>query len=154
MCFTVVSKYSRLNKKYAAIFWPKQGRKSKGHMCWPFIKIPTLLLCSNIFTIRCSLNTNFIIKLFDKFWQYASIWKKLFNIFHFHSSVQTCYVCSRVYFVHFIMASWKRSVKLSSFRLFLFLNIRLFRVMIILRCLKDQWIDSNSAFRWFCFPYN
>ena len=82
-------------------------------------------------------NTNFIIKLFDKFWQYASIWKKLFNIFHFHSSLQTCYVCSRVYFVHFIMATWKRCVKLLSFRLFLFLNIRLFRVMIILRCLKD-----------------
>ena len=31
------------------------------------------------------------------------------------------------------------------FRLFLFLNIRLFQVMIILRCLKKQWIESNSA---------
>ena len=26
------------------------------------------------------------------------------------------------------------------------LNIKSFRVMIILRCLKNQWIESNSAF--------
>ena len=32
----------------------------------------------------------------------------------------------------FIMATWKLCVKLLSFRLFLFLNTRLFRVMIIL----------------------
>ena len=111
-------------------------KKQRAHVLTIYKKY-RLFLCSNIFTIRFSPNTNFIIKLFDKFWQYASIWKKLFNIFHFHSSVQTCYVCSRVYFVHFIMATWKRCVKLLSFRLFLFLNIRLFRVMIILRCLKD-----------------
>ena len=117
-------------------FDQNKEEKAKG-TCVDHSKKYRLFFCSNIFTIRCSLNTNFIIKLFDKFWQYASIWKKLFNIFHFHSSVQTCYVCSRVYFVHFIMATWKRCVKLLSFRLFLFLNIRLFRVMIILRCLKD-----------------
>ena len=115
---------------YAAIFWRKQGKNSKGHMCWRF-KVPTLLLFQ-LFTIRFSLKKNFIIRLFTKFLQYASIWTKLFNIFHFHSHVQTRYLCSRVYFV---TSTWRHGIVVwNSFRLFLFLNISLFRVMII-----DVW---------------
>ena len=63
-----------------------------------------LFYCFNFFTIRFSLHKNFIIRLFDKSWKYASIWTKLVNIFHFHSHVQTRYVCSRVYFV---TSSWR-----------------------------------------------
>ena len=91
-----------------------------------------LFYCSNFFTIRLSLKKNFIIRLFTKFLQYASIWTKLFNIFHFHSHVQTRYLCSRVYFV---TSTWRHGIVVwNSFRLFLFLNISLFRVMII-----DVW---------------
>ena len=123
---------------YAAIFWQKQEED---------LKYP-LFYCSNFFTIRFSLNKNFIIRLFNKFLQYASIWTKLFNIFHFHSHVQTRYLCSRLYFV---TSSWRHgNVVWNSFRLFLFLNIRLFRVMII-DVWKNRWIESNSAFRWSCF---
>ena len=87
-----------------------------------------LFYCSNFFTIRFSRNTNSI-RLFDKSWQYASTWKKLFNIFHIHSHVQTRYVCSQVYFVTW---SWRHgNVVGNSFRLFIFLYIRLFRVLII-----------------------
>ena len=72
---------------YAAIFWQKQEEDLKYR----------LFYCSNFFTIRFSLNKNFIIGLFNKFLQYASIWTKLFNIFHLHSHVQTRYLCSRLY---------------------------------------------------------
>ena len=95
-----------------------------------------LFYCSDFFTIRVSPNKNFIIRLFDKFWKYACMWTKLFNIFHIHSHVQTRYVCSRVYYV---TSSWRhRDVVWNSFRLFLFLNIRLFRVMSI-----DVWKISG-----------
>ena len=95
---------------YAAIFWQKQEEDFKY----------LLFYCSNFFTI---------IRLFNKFLQYASIWTKLFDIFHFHSHVQTRYLCSRPYFV---TSSWRHgNVVWNSFRLLLFLNIRLFRVMII-----------------------
>ena len=113
---------SSQDRNYAAIFWQKQEEDSKYR----------LFYCSNFFTIRFSLKKNFIIGLFNKFLQYASISTKLFHIFHFHSHVQTRYLCSRLYFV---TSSWRHgNVVWNSFRLFLFLNIRLFRVMII-----DVW---------------
>ena len=94
-----------------------------------------LFYCSNFSAIRFSFNNNFM-RPFDKFWQYASMWTKLFNIFHIHSHVQTRDVWSRVYFVTSSCRNGK--VVWNSFRLFSVLNIRLFRVMII-----DVWKISG-----------
>ena len=88
-----------------------------------------LFYCSNFSLLGFNAMKILLGRFFDKFWQYAPIWTKLFNIFHFHSHVQTRYVCSRVYFVTW---SWRHgNVVWNSFRLFSFLYIRLFGVLII-----------------------
>ena len=58
---------------YAAIFWQKQEEDSKYR----------LFYCSNFFTIRFSLNKNFIIRLFNKFLQYASSVRNCLTYFIF-----------------------------------------------------------------------
>ena len=102
--FTLVQVFHRRLQVFKPKIMLQYADKNKEEIAKGTCVEDRLFYCSNFLTIRFSLNKNFIIRLLDKSWQYASTWTKLFNIFHIHSHVQTRCVCSWVYFV---TSSWR-----------------------------------------------